>query len=454
MRRALGLLAGTVAAVTAAATGGGSAVAVGAAAGQLVPAVTGHVYAGHTTSAPPTTAQCEKTFGIACYSPVQYAQAYNLHAAWNAGSTGRGSTIAIVDAFGSPTIKSDLSTFDAAFGLPDPPSLKVIAPAGAIPPYDNSSVRQNWAFETTLDVEYAHAVAPEANILLVTTPVAETEGVTGLPEIVAAENYVIDHRLADVITQSFGATEQTFPSRRALGNLRSAFTNARAHGVTVLASSGDNGATSQTLDGSSLYPYPVNSWPSADPLVTSIGGTMLHLDAKGNRTAPDEVWHDRYGAGGGGTSVFFPRPVFQDSVRWVVGDRRGTPDISMSAAVDGAAIVYLSFIPGNAGYYLTGGTSEASPLFAGVVAIAAQLHGGRLGDINPALYQLGQSSIRTGLVDVTKGNINWAGVTGFPATLGYDLASGWGTVDAAAFATALSQQVDDAATRAQVLVDR
>ena len=422
-------------------------------AARPVPLTAGHISTASLTT-PPTTAQCEQLFKIACYSPVQYAQAYDLHRAWNAGFTGRGRTIVLVDSFGSPTIRHDLSTFDATYNLPDPPSLKILTPVGAIPPYDNSAERQNWAGETTLDVEYAHAIAPDANIVLVETPVAETEGVTGFPEIVAAENYVIDHGIGDVISQSFGATEQTFPSRQSLLNLRSAFVNARAHHVTMLAGSGDAGATNFTLSGSSLYPFRVNSWPSSDPLVTSLGGTMLHLDAAGNRTSPDETWNDGFGAGGGGSSLFFARPVFQDPVRAVVGDRRGTPDISMSAAVNGAAIMYYSYDPANVGYHLVGGTSEASPIFAGVVAIAAQIHGSRVGDINPALYALGQSNLRTGIIDVTKGNNTFGGVTGFPATRGYDLATGWGTVNVTDFATALAQQTGQPALTQQALTDR
>jgi hypothetical protein len=105
----------------------------------------------------------------------------------------------------------------------------------------------------------------------------------------------------------------------------------------VLASSGDTGVTNYTADGSALYPTPVNSWPSSDPLVTSVGGTQLHLDAAGNRLAPDQVWNDGFGAAGGGLSQVFSRPDFQKHVRSVVGDSRGTPDISMSAAVDGPA---------------------------------------------------------------------------------------------------------------------
>ena len=288
-----------------------------------------------------------------------------------------------------------------------------------------------------MDVEYAHAVAPGAKILLVETPVAETEGVTGFPEIVAAENYVINHGLADVITQSFGATENTFPSKQSLLSLRSAYFNAARHGVTVLASSGDTGVTNYTLDGSALYPYPVNSWPSSDPLVTSIGGTQLHLDATGNKISPDVVWNDGYGAGGGGLSQVFNRPPFQNSVRTVVGASRGTPDISMSAAVDGAAILYFSFDPARVGWHLVGGTSEASPLFSGIVALTAQLAHHRLGNINAALYLVNRLH-GSGIVDVTSGDISFGGVTGPSAGPGYDLASGVGTVDAARFVPQLA----------------
>src|SRR6202171_4331629 len=105
-----------------------------------------------------------------------------------------------------------------------------------------------WGGENTPDVEAAHAIAPGANILLVTTPVAETEGVTGFPQMMLSENYVIDHNLGDVISQSFAATEETFPSRQSLLSLRSAFKNAYKHDVTVLAGSGDTGPTGGTLD--------------------------------------------------------------------------------------------------------------------------------------------------------------------------------------------------------------
>jgi subtilase family serine protease len=447
-----------LAAATAVATGALSLLA-GTPAGATPAAATAphpfisHPINGKTLATPPTTAFCLANFGLHCYQPAQLTQAYDLAPLHDHGIDGRGKTIVIVDAFGSPTIANDLHVFDQTFGLPDPPSFTVRQDAGPVPPFDpTNSDMASWADETTLDVEWTHVFAPGAKILLEETPVSETEGVQGFPEIVKAENFVIDHHLGDVISQSFGATEQTFPNKQSILNLRSAFQNAALHHVTVLASSGDDGATDAELNGTDLYPMRVNSWPSADPLVTSVGGTMLDLDANGNRLQPDVVWNDLNtvggGAGGGGQSVVFPRPSFQDGVRNVTGNHRGTPDISLSAAVDGAVVLYFSFDPKRVGYHLVGGTSEASPEFAGVVAMADQLAGHDLGDINSRIYALAHLRNLAGVVDVTQGNntfgpfTNSDGTThtvvGFDAGPGYDLASGNGTVDAARFVPALA----------------
>ena len=317
-------------------------------------------YVRHSSKQPPTTADCEAAFQVACYEPAQIQQAYNLPMLYGKGVNGKGATIVIVDSFGSPTIANDLATFDAQFGLPAPPSFKIIQPAGAVPPYNPANgTRQDWAGETTLDVEYAHTIAPGASILLVETPVAETEGVTGFPQILKAEEYVINHHLGDVISQSFSATEETFASKASVDALRGAYIDADRHHITVLAASGDSGAADVGLDGQTYYLFPVTSWPDSDPLVTGVGGTQLHLDANGNHTSPDTVWNDTYSvptqqfifgsngpnplAGGGGKSVLFTRPSYQNLVRNVVGRARGVPDISMSAACNGAVDVYQSF---------------------------------------------------------------------------------------------------------------
>src|SRR6201996_4373914 len=127
----------------------------------------GVAHAGHRSSAPPTTAFCEQNYHVACYQPSQLQRAYGLPALYQSGVQGQSTTIAIVDSFGSPTIGHDLATFDRQTGLSAPPSLKVIAPAGKVPAYNPADAEMvGWAAETTLDVEYAHAVAPQASILL------------------------------------------------------------------------------------------------------------------------------------------------------------------------------------------------------------------------------------------------------------------------------------------------
>jgi subtilase family serine protease len=165
----------------------------------ISPMVTSHLA---SASQPLTTAQCEAQYGVACYQGPELQVAYDLAPLFRRGITGAGETIVIVDSYGSPTITQDLATYDAQYGLLAPPSFKIIQPAGAVPPYKENGNFEGWAGETTLDVEMAHTMAPGANILLVETPVAETEGVTGFPQIVRAENYVINHNLGDVISQS------------------------------------------------------------------------------------------------------------------------------------------------------------------------------------------------------------------------------------------------------------
>jgi subtilase family serine protease len=445
---------------------GGSLLAGGAPAGAAASIAIGPMMVSRFASAtqPLTQSQCVAIFTEPCYLPAQIQTAYNEQPLFNSGITGAGQTIVIVDSFGSPTIKSDLATFDAQFNLPAPPSFRIIQPAGKVPAYNpNNSDMVGWAGETTLDVEWSHTIAPGANILLVETPVSETEGTAGFPQIVKAENYVINHHLGQVISQSFGATEPTFPSAKSIYALRSAYINANAHGVTVLAATGDEGDTdSANAAGTVTYTYPAVDWPASDPLVTAVGGTQLSLLASGQRTQPDVVWNDTTNyafndvfdgttnpvptAAGGGKSAVFARPWYQDSVANVVGSHRGLPDISMSAACSGLVNTYDSFGGEPTGWYVDCGTSEAAPLFAGIVALADQEAGHSLGLINPALYAM-SAQHAPGLVDVTQGNNTvsfWQNgsyykVWGYRAGPGYDLASGLGTVNAALFVPELAQ---------------
>jgi subtilase family serine protease len=421
----------------------------------------GVIQIGRAQAGPPTTADCEQAYKVACYQPGQIRRAYDLKALYARGVTGKGATIVIVDSYGSPTIANDLRVFDRTFGLPAPPAFQIIRPAGLVPAFDPAdSDMVGWAEETTLDVEYAHTIAPGAKILLVETPVPETEGVHGFPQIVTAEEYVLKHYHPDVISQSFSATEETFPNKQAVEALRGAYQLADHDHVTVLAASGDSGAADLERDETTYYLSQVTSWPDSDPLVTGVGGTQLHFNAQGNPTAPT-VWNDTYNkaanefvdgnpgpnplAGGGGTSIFFSRPGYQNGVRDVVGDRRGVPDISMSAACNGSVDIYSTFSTPS-GWTPTCGTSEATPLFAGIVALADQVAGHPLGLINPDLYQLSAEHAR-GIVDVTSGyntvSFSQGGrehiVPGFHAGPGYNLASGVGTINALYFVPELAR---------------
>jgi subtilase family serine protease len=447
-------VAGAAVAVAAAITGG---LAAALASGPATP--TSHASAGHANTAhantgspirirprlhPSKTAAPGPGSGL---TPAQITAAYNLAPLRRAGITGAGQTIVIVDSFGSPTIATDLAHFDAYFRLPAPPSLQVIQPTGTVPPFHPSNGnRVGWAQETTLDVEWAHVVAPDARIVLVETPTSENEGTTGFPQIVAAEEYVLRHKLGQVISQSFAATEQTFPSTSSLLALRGAYQLAARDHVTVLAASGDNGATSDEYNMKDLYTGRAVSWPATDPLVTAVGGTQLDLRADGTHRSPDVAWPNS----GGGKSLVFSRPSFQHGVRAVTGGSRGVPDISMDASCSSPVAIYGSFYGGPGQWNPMCGTSLATPLFAGIVALAddyaghGQAHS--LGLINPAIYAIAAGHER-GIVAIRSGSntqrFDQAGkqytVTGFSAHGGYDLVSGVGTIDAAYFVPELAR---------------
>ena len=258
-------------------------------------------------------------------------------------------------------------------------------------------------------------MAPGANIMLVETPVPKPRA-SGFPQIVEAENYVIDHHLGDVISQSFGATEQTFSRTTAVYRLRSAYFNALVHRVTVLAASGDAGADRPyRVHASDFYPFRVDAGPPSDPLVTSVGGTQLHLDA--TATAPRRTTHGTMASCFGGPSQRRVVVVCRCLRPSVLPGRR-QPNMSAAARHPGRehergrqrrqpGVLELRRIAAGLastpGYHIIGGTSEASPLFAGIVAVADQAAGHDLGLLNPALYHVGDGS-GSGLRDITAGD--------------------------------------------------
>lgn len=459
---------------------------------------------------PPTQAQCNSR-GRRCFNPFAIQQSYDLTPLLAAGKDGSGQTIVLVDSFGSSTIRNDLRVFNTAFGLQHmcgeenadgsarpcssgSPRFDILEVQGSpppVPPPPSNGTGQEahnlWSVEVSLDVEWAHAVAPGANILLVTTPTAEVLGVQGFPQMMNAEQFVIDHHLGSVISQSFGSAEEAFASTRSLLNLRHAFEAARAAGVTVLASSGDDGTANivkQPVKNPAVIPFPTVIWPASDPLVTAVGGTSLCTNSvtgagvdttsppvdcrAGNNPAGQRevTWNNfpTHGipiATGGGPSHVFSRPSFQDGT--VTGGMRTIPDVALQADPFTGVLVYdtepavkggtpgglrcpAGGTPCSAGWFVVGGTSASSPQWAGMIAIANQLNNGiAIGFINPALYKIGSDPARyaADFFDVTSGtNQVDPAIAGFSAGPRWDPVTGWGTPRASVFLPDLVRAVN------------
>jgi subtilase family serine protease len=398
-----------------------------------------HVRGAFMAPVPFSDAQCEAVFQISCDVPDQVEAAYHLPALYGRGITGKGQTIVVVDAFGSPTIADDLLQFDQYLGLGTPP-LRIVQ-VGRVPAFDSGNGDMiGWASETTLDVEYAHAGAPNAKIVLV--EVAKED----LQHLALAVRYAVQHKLGNVISLSWGEPEQAL-GRKLVSSYSSIFSQAASSHITIVASSGDSGASGQDVNGN-FYHHPVASWPATSPFVTAVGGTRLNLNASGARNGPDAAWNDTYSAAvsnfffgndgpnplatGGGKSAYYARPGFQNGVRNITGNQRGIPDISMSASCSVAVNVFETFTGGQGGWTASCGTSESAPMFAAIIALADQVAGHPLGLVNPALYALAARHA-PGIVPVASGNntVSFSGGTvhGYSVRHGYNLVTGLGTVN-------------------------
>ncbi len=380
-----------------------------------------------------------------CYSPQQIQNAYQIAPLIKAGINGKNRTIVIIDAFSNPYAASDLQIFDKTFGLPDP-IFNQIAPQG-VPAFDfNNADMTGWTVESDLDTQWAHAVAPKASILLID---AKSDADI---DIYNATKYAIDHNLGDVISQSFGEAESCVDPK--LDKMQHAlFQKAVAKGITLFASAGDDGSAQPTCDGSSFIKSA--SSPANDPLVTAVGGTNLTADLHTGAYGSEIAWNDAfsgcgpdadYGCGGGGFSNIYARPAFQQGVAGTSPTRRGVPDVSYNAGVDGGVLTHLGVInvlfgldPTDAStFFIVGGTSAGSPQWAGLGVLADQLAGHRLGEINTTLYQIGKTAGLHGAAyhDITSGSNrfgfldasnNLVTIPGFSAKVRWDAATGWGS---------------------------
>jgi subtilase family serine protease len=389
----------------------------------MTPSIGAHPHyqvAGRASAAAPgaITFSCQVTDPAGCYGPAQIRAAYGVD---RLPATGAGRKIVIVDAFQSPTIAHDLALFDQVFELPDP-TLNIIAPDGLTPFDPNDGNQIGWAGEITLDVEWAHAIAPGATINLV---LAKSNSDA---DILSATRFALVHNLGDVISQSFGEAEQCM-DRRLLDQQHVLFGLATLAGVSLFASSGDQGSAQPTCDGTSFFK--AASTPASDPFVTGVGGTRLFANGLTGAYQSETVWNepDFEAAGGGGFSTVYRTPAYQ---RGLHAASRGVPDVAYSGAIDGGVLtVWSSSGLGEDLAFIFGGTSAGSPQWAGLAALADQLAGHRLGLLNDQLYALARGPAYGALFhDITTGDNTFHGpvtVPGFAARTGWDAASGVGS---------------------------
>lgn len=363
-----------------------------------------------------------------CLGPYQVREAYGVTGLLQKGMTGAKRTITIIDAFGSPTIQQDLKAFDAAWGLPDT-SLKVFTP------YGTSGSDKGWRVETSLDVEWAHVMAPAASINLIAAKSAEDV------DLYYALKYAVDQNLGDALSLSFGENETCMDPKLQAAE-HQLFNQATQQGMSLIAATGDYGSAQYNCDGTALVK--AISYPAADPLVTAVGGTTLDADDVSGQYFGETAWNesDVYNsATGGGYSTILARPTYQDDV---IGNSayRGVPDISLNASINGGVIVYQTdTTTKKMTVVIMGGTSVATPELSGLLVDGVQMSGHRLGTINPALYSIGISDSYTNLMnDVISGDNTLFGsnLSGYAAGTAWDPVTGWGSLkDAEPFLRAL-----------------
>jgi subtilase family serine protease len=305
------------------------------------------------------------------YIPGQIRQAYGLLTPSVIKDQGAGVTVAIVDSYSNPDIKSNLAAFDRRFNIPPPPSFKVM---GSAP------VNYGWGLEESLDVEWVHAIAPKANIIL------EQASDDYLSSLFVSVEIAVNLPNVSVVSLSWGSNE--FSGEHSIDSFMQPFPGHNP--VTVVASSGDTGG--------------IVSYPAAATTVLSVGGTSLHLNSHGNYSF-ESAWSD----GGGGPSQF-NSPIV-------------TPQVSANADPRTGVVIYDAGYTPRPGWLVVGGTSFSAPFWGAIVGIADSV---RVHDHEPLLgtndvYYVVSREAKTVLHDVT------IGASTFPAGPGFDDVTGWGT---------------------------
>lgn len=376
-----------------------------------------------TAVEPIRTGRFDSSDSFAGYTPAQIRKAYGLD---KLTGTGSGQTIAIVESYGDPTLQSDLSEFDTKYGLPaaDLTVLSVGSPSGGA----DSSDLEGWAEETAMDVEWAHAMAPGAKLLVYTTLSEDSDQLLAAMDEASASG-------AGVVSMSWGTSESGDSSY---------YDSHFASGIAYVASAGDDGAE--------------NIWPAASPKVIAVGGTTLNLTSSGARRS-EYGWY----LSGGGISRVEAEPSWQSAMGLLafyrirmfrrnpsVSGRRLIPDVSFDADPDTGVSVYCSYAQSDSnteqpGWFVIGGTSLGAPCWGGVIAVLDS-SGERVAGAS-SLYTAAGGSAYTNskhaFYDVV------GGFNGYAATPGYDLVTGLGSPQANQLAAALQSVSPSAAKTAK-----
>lgn len=350
---------------------------------------------------------------LSSFTPSQIETAYGFNQiTFDGGSvTGNGAaqTIALIEVDNDTTLNTDLSTFDSTFGLPAPPSLSIVGETGGAPP--STPVVGDEGYETALDVEWAHALAPAANILVVE---ANSAGDADLDSAVTEAKSV-----SGVSVVSISYTRPEFDSDNGLRGLYN--TAKGAPGITFVSAAGD---------------YAETMHPAASPNVVGVGGTSLTLNPD-NTYNSETVWNNSSGTTGGGPSSVFSEPAYQEGVQQ--SGARETPDVAFDADPDTGLDIYF-----DGSYYAIGGTSAGAPAWAALFAIADQ--GRALNDLGPLssntqtlqmLYALANTPYyNQAFNDITAGSNGY-----YSAQTGYDEVTGLGSPKAGFLAQYLAGNI-------------
>jgi subtilase family serine protease len=321
------------------------------------------------------------------YTPAQIKGAYGI-----SGYDGAGQTVAVIDAYASPTIVADVNQWSSNRGLPTMSSsqlTQVVPPGVYRRPENKKQDPQGWYGEETLDIEAVHGMAPAAKIVYVGAP-------NNYQDLDAAMNHVVDRHLAQIVTNSYGFATELLPPGY-VKPFEDTLIQAAAEGIGVYFSSGDTG------DETATFGFATTDWPASSPWVTAVGGTSLGIGQANNRVL-ETGWGTSdyscntttlacsragwlYGSGGG-VSQIFPEPSYQSAAGLSLSGR-GVPDVAaLGDPQTGLLIGQTQTFPEGAHYdeYRIGGTSLSSPIFAGLMALADQKAGHPHGFANPAFY--------------------------------------------------------------------